>query len=69
MCSLLQCVFKIMYMHSQCGSVIINAFLQYSHVGECAWTDRCNAACQLFSRTCAGCVQRKKIMLGDGRFL
>lgn len=32
MCSLLQCVFKIMYMHSQCGSVLINAFLQYSHV-------------------------------------
>ena len=32
MCSLLQCVFKIIYMHSQCGSVFIDAFLQYSHV-------------------------------------
>lgn len=45
MCSLLQCVFKIMYMHSQCGSVFINAFLQYNHVatldvlGGCVWTD------------------------------
>lgn len=32
MCSLLQCVFKILYMHSQCGSVFIDAFLQYGHV-------------------------------------
>lgn len=32
MCSLLQCVFKIMYMHSRCGSVFINAFLRHSHV-------------------------------------
>lgn len=32
MCSLLQCVFKIMYMHSQRDPVFINAFLQCSHV-------------------------------------
>lgn len=27
MCSLLQCVFRVMYMHSQCGSVFYQCFL------------------------------------------
>lgn len=52
MCSLLQCVFKILYMHSQCGSVFIDAFLQYGHVAtldvgrDVFGEDWCNAACR-----------------------
>lgn len=48
---------KILYMHSQCGSVFINAFLQYSHVATrrcegCVRTHWCNAACLFCGDVC-----------------
>lgn len=61
-----------MYMHSQCGSVFINAFLQYSYVatldvlGGCErtdgqrQTDRCNAArCLFLWDVCLTCQEER----------
>lgn len=63
MCSLLQCVFKSMYMHSHCGSVFIEAFLQCSH--DAFWGKRAGRSVQccvsfVLRRTCAWCVKGKR---------